>query len=302
MLRLVRVEVRRLFARRMVRLSLLVLLGFMLLLNGVQFAKASKNVERVQRPNSSIQVPVPAEPGDVAPPGTVVEFQELVDDPRYIMRESGPNDVKAIGGMFSFVVFLIGASFVGAEWTAGTMQALLFWEPRRHLVLLAKALALAAAAFVTSVALQALQLGFSFVTAQARGTTAGADGDFYRELFLTIGRVGLLAVFTALLAFAIAGFTRHSGAALGVGFAYFLLEMIVLRQWRPAWERHYLFSLFRGLVDKRVTIHGPPIFRQGEYHENVFVLTAGRSTLMLAIYLALALGAATLMFTQRDVT
>ena len=74
---------------------------------------------------------------------------------RLSVARGGPRDlanlrdgVKAVAGIFAFMAFLVGATAAGAEWSAGTMQSLLYWEPRRVRVMVAKVAALAAAVVV----------------------------------------------------------------------------------------------------------------------------------------------------------
>src|SRR4051795_1215342 len=58
--------------------------------------------------------------------------------------------VQAMVGLGAGLGFVLGASAGGAEWAQKTVQALLFWEPRRIRVIAAKVLALSlvAATFV----------------------------------------------------------------------------------------------------------------------------------------------------------
>jgi hypothetical protein len=297
MLRLLRVEISRLLARRVVRLLTLALVVGMLVLNGVQFARASKHFDPAGRQPSSTFV--------VGPDGTSTEVQQFgfPRDPRFKMAEKAHEQTKAVGIVVSLLAFMVGTSFIGAEWAAGTLQALLFWEPRRERVLLAKMAGLSVAVAVASFFFQMVELGISFLTATFRGTFTGTSAHFYREIFLTSGRLAGLAVFTALLAFAIAGLTRHTAAALGVAFAYFAILENVLRSWRPGWARYLVSNQFAALVEKRLLLEGPVrATADGFVEGKVFVLTMGRATLTLVCYLAIALGAMTLLFTRRDVT
>lgn len=112
--------------------------------------------------------------------------------------------------------FLIGASAVGAEFSAGSISTLLTFEPRRGRVFTAKMSAVAGATALLSVAAEAVVLGTLAVTYASSGfdmaVTAGAVG----HLALTALRVAVLAVGAALGGAALAFLTRHTAAALAV--------------------------------------------------------------------------------------
>ncbi len=294
--RLLYVEVRRLLSRRAARLLFLALVAGMFVLDGVQFAQSSGRPPEIVVIEQELRTPS----GEIVPGHGSAQY---VRDKNYRMTEEAPGQVKAVGIIASIFAFMVGTSFIGAEWAAGTLQALLFWEPRRARVLLAKMAALAGVTAAVSFVLQLVQLGLLYLTADLRGTLAGATGPFYREMIWTSGRLAGLAVFTGLLAFAIAGLTRHTAAALGVAFAYFAVLENVLRGFRPGWSRFLISSQFAALVEKRLLLHMPSrVTSEGFFEGKAFVLTMGRATLTLIVYLAIALAAMTVLFVRRDVT
>jgi len=118
--------------------------------------------------------------------------------------------------------FVIGASFVGAEWTSGGMTNLLLWRPQRLTVLGTKlGVALAAVLALAAAYLFVWTLAFLGVA-----TTSGVIGDMgfaeVSSLLLAFVRVVLLAVIGTALGFALASIGRHTAMALGVGIAYLL--------------------------------------------------------------------------------
>jgi hypothetical protein len=116
--------------------------------------------------------------------------------------------------------WLLGASSIGAEWRAGTVTTALTWEPRRVRLLVAKAVAATILAVVLTVTVQALLVAAMLPAAFFQGTTAGADAAWFRELVGVVVRGALLAGVGGAIGFSIAAVGRNTAFALGVGFVY----------------------------------------------------------------------------------
>jgi hypothetical protein len=195
-----------------------------------------------------------------------------------------------LGTAFPLVVigWLLGASFIGAEWHAGTVTTLLTWEPRRVRVVLAKAIVGIVAVFALTLALQLVLTAFLALAASLNGSTTGAEG-WLTETGAVAVRVSLLAALAGAIGFAFAAVGRNTAAALGVGFAYVVVVENLVRGLRPEWSR-WLFGENAGLF-----LLGP---------SNDFPYLE-RSQLGAGIYLtllsAILVGAAALVFRTRDV-
>jgi ABC-type transport system involved in multi-copper enzyme maturation permease subunit len=147
----------------------------------------------------------------------------------------GAGILVVIGGL------LLGASFAGAEWHAGTMTTLLTWEPRRVRVLAAKAIVSAAAVFVLMVVLLAVFAGALTLVAATRGITDHLGDHFVRSVVGTVLRVAACSSAGALVGLAIAMLARNTAAAVGIGFAYLAVIEGLIRGLRPGWQ-HYLLA------------------------------------------------------------
>lgn len=235
------------------------------------------------------------------------DWQSYYRDPRLSARRSLPDNARGIAVAGALLGFLVGASFVGAEWHAGTMQALLFWEPRRDLVLLAKALALVGglAAFVLGV--QAVMWGGTMLTAATRGSTDGVTAGFQVSVLLTVLRGLVVTSIAALLGFAIAGIARLTAAALGFALVYFVIVENVIRGVRLGWQRFLFTENVVAILLKRIEV-APPSGSSfadsggvGEVQHTAY-LGGVRGTVTIALYLALLLGAFYASFKRRDVT
>ncbi len=140
--------------------------------------------------------------------------------------------LKHVSAMGAILAWLIGASFIGAEWRSGSFGTLLTWEPRRVRVMVAKAVAAIVVSFVIVMVLQALLVGALSPSAVYHGTTSvhvtPPDGGpvwptaaaFWRSLSYLGIRSGGLAAAAALAGFSIAAIGRNTAASLGAGFFY----------------------------------------------------------------------------------
>ena len=253
------VEARRYLSRRLVRFLVgLAVLGI-LIAGTVMFFKShragSAEVRALQRQAESdrreaIRACVSGEFGEFDVPAgmTLEEFCEqqvvgpvLVEDPAFHLTNL--RDVYlGTNGILVTLFLLLGASFVGAEWHAGTMTTLLTWEPRRVRVIVAKLAVSAALAFAGYVALQIL-LGLALTPAAVvRGSTEGVDRAWFGDVAAFLLRGGAVAAIAATLGGSLAFIGRNTAAALGVLFGYVAILEPLLRGLRPGWEGWFLFG------------------------------------------------------------
>jgi ABC-2 type transport system permease protein len=195
----------------------------------------------------------------------------------------------------SIAAFLLGASAAGAEWSAGTMQSLLYWEARRIRVVVGKVLGLFAVVAVIVIAAEALFSVGALAAGQLRGTTEGLTNNVWTSHLLLVLRGIGIATFAGVLGFAVAFGTRVTAAALGIGFIYFAVLENLLMFWKPWLIRYLVGPVLGGWLNFGIDF---PVGDEGkELH-----LSGGRAGLTLAIYAALMVTAATVWFRQRDVT
>jgi hypothetical protein len=187
------------------------------------------------------------------------------------------------------LAWLLGASFVGAEWHAGTITTQLTWEPRRTRLLAAKVAAVLLGLFAGYLVLQAL-LGLALVPAAVlRGTTLGIDG---RWLVTTIGvllRGGGLVSISAAIGFGLAMAARNTAAALGIGFGYLVILENLIGALREGW-RSWMFA------------QNAVILVDGVRHPDVAPRSVLEAGLLLGTYAAAVLIVTAAVFARRDVT
>lgn len=175
-----------------------------------------------------------------------------LNHPAFPLDASGDGAV-AVGVGVAILMFVVGTTYAGAEWSQRTIVALLFWEPRRMRVMSAKVVVLGLACFVVTVLTQILWLATAYLLASTRGDTTLSSG-FWTDLFNREARVLIFTLLVGWLGFGIANLVRFSAASLGVGFVYFaIVEFVVANWWH--WAQQWLLLvnavalLTRGGVD-----------------------------------------------------
>ena len=255
MARLLAAELRRIAARRLVRLTAALALIATLLGGAAAFAFSGSLSEeayqqrvaeadaRVEAQDAQIESCLRAhgvERGeeisdDVARQCFPSEDLGQVDDPRF-HRSRLESILRGVTGALAVIGWGLGASLVGAEFASRSMTTLLTWEPRRGRVFVTKTVAAMLATSVLAVAALVLVALAMWPALAVHGAPVGAGDPTLWSLAGTIGRGVALATISAGIGFAIATIGRNTAAALGAGFAYVIvLENIVgtsLEGWR----------------------------------------------------------------------
>ena len=211
-----------------------------------------------------------------------------VDDPRFVYRGL-KGILQGVTAALVVVGWLVGASVIGADWQSRTLTTLLTWEPRRVRVLLVKALTCVVVAVGFAVLVQLLLAGALLPSGLWHGTTEGTDAAWLRSVGGVLGRGGLLVAIATVVGFSVAAIGRNSAAALGIGFAYFVVVENVVGSFLEGFRRWLI------LGNAIVLVSG----------ENSGGEVPGRSVAVAGTYLiVVALGMlalATLLFRRRDV-
>ncbi len=179
-------------------------------------------------------------PEDQLPPGETLErfcadnvrFENYVNNSLRLAELS--NILKGTSFILIVLGLVIGASSVGADWQAGTMAALLTWEPRRVRIFLVRAAVVLGSVFVLAVALQCV-LALEFAAAAAlRGTTVGTgESVVARRRGHRARGSGWPPRSAPALGVTLAMIGRNTAAALGVAFGYLAIVESLLRGFIP---------------------------------------------------------------------
>ncbi len=261
-MRLLRSELQRASARRLVRVSAL-LIGMAVVVGGiVAFVSTSSLSELVfEQRVRTVTVQQRAERAEIerclahqrstpaasaqsggGPKGCFPSHPiQRARDPRF--HASRLRDIlQGSGGALALVGWILGASLIGAEFSSRGLTTLLTFEPRRQRAFLAKASAsiviagaigLAALLFLALVLLPALI---------AHGAPSNPGDPSIASLSAVIGRGTGLTMLAAALGFSIATLGRNTAAALGAGFAYIIVFENVLGGFLERWRRWLLLG------------------------------------------------------------
>ncbi|MEU0549562.1 ABC transporter permease subunit [Micromonospora sp. NPDC005979] len=241
---LYRTELRRLVKRRFTRyMTLLGLLVLAAVVVGVfftnqkidagQFAKAERqadqqyqeqvrwseqervNCEQAKKAGTSSDGRYPDDCSMITPPPREEIKAEWFLPSTFNFRKTFDETLVPFAAILALVGFVIGASFVGAEWSTGGMMNLLLWRPKRLTVLFTKLAALLTG--ILAVTLPAAVLWFAgfWAVASFRGSTEKMTSGAWQSFVLTgVRGVALVLVITT-IGFALASLGRHTAMALG---------------------------------------------------------------------------------------
>jgi ABC-type transport system involved in multi-copper enzyme maturation permease subunit len=325
---LLRAEVHRFRARRFIQVVLaLAVLGWLaaVVLALTQFS--SPTPERLAEAQASLQESIAldeqfrqecladlARPADVpddqwcgpAPDPADRQVSDFLRPPAFSLAAAGTEGAVAVGVLSALLAFLLGATFVGAEWSSRSIVALLFWETRRTRVMGAKLLVIAAAGAVLGVLAQLAWLATAGLLQSVAGDDAPLAPDFWSQLLGTAGRGVLLTVLAGLLGLGLTNLVRNTGAALGIGFVYFAVVQAAVTVLRPTWQPWLLTDNAGALLTPgglQLVTQFETVDEQGRLVSDPVVYQLGslQAGVYLTLVTAVLVGAGLVLFARRDV-
>ncbi|WP_347060461.1 hypothetical protein ABC795_08020 [Blastococcus sp. HT6-30] len=217
------------------------------------------------------------------------------------LADAGQAGAIGFAAAAAVLAFLIGATWIGAEWSTRTIVALLFWVPNRLRVIGTKIGVLVLAALVIGLAAQAAWLAMAWILRTLVGTGNPLPEGFWGELLAAQGRGVVLAVLVALIGFGLANLVRNTGAALGVGFVYFAIVETALRIYDPLLDRWLLSTNAVALVvPGGVPVIDYSVVSTGPQGPPSYLVTNLQGGLVVGAFAALVLGAGVWLFARRD--
>jgi ABC-type transport system involved in multi-copper enzyme maturation permease subunit len=324
---LLRAEGHRFLARRFIRVLLAVaVVGWLavLVISLLSFRSASperladarqQQQEQIQLSNEARAqcLADPTRPSDVpvaewcGPPMTAdqMPLSVFLNPAPFSLSEDGVNGAVSVAAVAAALAFLVGGTFVGAEWSSRSIVALLFWETRRPRVMGAKLLVTAATSVALGLLMQAVWLGLATLLQSVAGDGIAPPDGFWSDLLGAQGRGVLLTAFAGLLGFGLTNLLRNTGAATGVAFVYLVIVENAVRAFRPAWQPWLLTNNAAALVvpdgltlytpDNRLDAQGRPTYEMIEY-----LLTSGQAAAFLTVATAVVAGVGVVLFSRRD--
>ncbi|MEV4413644.1 ABC transporter permease subunit [Catellatospora sp. NPDC049609] len=180
----------------------------------------------------------------------------------FVFKGAFEEMIMVWAAIMAVIAFVIGASFVGAEWSTGSMSSLLTWRPKRMSVLGTKLSVLVGWLTTIGVVTAGLWTAAMWAIAVYRGSTAGMTQGTWQSLGLT-GLRGLgLIVAVGVLGFALASLGRHTGVALGVALAVVVvgqigLTIVLLMLQVPYPEMYLIPTHLQAWMGKLVEVSNP---------------------------------------------
>ena len=227
MTRLIWAEVTRLLSRRLTGIAMIVILlgvaGYQLVVNdalsapsGDELAAAERSYQQAHQDWAAGREQYETECRDTgAPPDECVipepTLAEFTGDSTPF-KEATSVALRLSTLFVALVTFTIAASFIGAEYTSGSITNWLTFVPRRSHVFWSKLLAVAGFAVLLGTLAATLVLGGSLMLARVHGS----DIEAIPEL-AGVGVRGVLSVVVlAVLGFCVGLLTRHTAGAIGI--------------------------------------------------------------------------------------
>lgn len=238
--------------------------------------------------------------------------EQLVESnlpPAFEFRTGFRDMITVFVGVLALFAFLVGASFVGAEWRTGGMMNLLLWRPRRLQVLGGKLLALLAALLGLGVLGGAAWTGGLWLVASFRGITDTMTAGTWQSFGLDGVRGLALVLVAGAVGFALASLGRHSAMAMGTAIAGFVVGVagvaIVANGLLqlPFWERWLWTTYVNAWLEGGAVVFNfrAPCQGIGPCETPEYVVTWQMAGAGIAAAVVLLLGAAMWQMRRRDV-
>jgi len=329
MMRLTKVELRRLFSRRLTSIALLgalILTGLMLFsvfqeakpISGpeltqqrAQFAQAQKDWEDngAQQVKDCLKQQADVQKTD---PKAVFGCDQMEPKlanyfkPQAKFAEVMPSTLLAGSYLLTVIGFAIGASFVAAEFSSGSMANWLTFEPRRMRVYASKLAAAGLGVIPATAALLGLLTDGVWLIVGHFGSTSGTTAKVWGNLGGMGARSLALALAATVTGAAIGVLLRRTVAVLGIAIGYLVLVEVVFGQALQA-ARPWLLQLNVAAWLEHGSTYYPVVCSttpQGIYgcQSVQRMLSFGHSTAYLGLLVVFMVALAALVFRRRDVS
>ncbi|SCL20751.1 ABC-type transport system involved in multi-copper enzyme maturation, permease component [Micromonospora nigra] len=252
----------------------------------------------------------PADCADITPAPRESFQAEWHLPPTFVFRDGFGEMVIPFAAIMALIGFVVGASFVGAEWSTGGMMNLLLWRPKRLTVLLTKLGALLTGLLAVALPTAVLWAAGFWLVATFRGSTEGVTSGAWQSFALTGLRGVTLALVAAIIGFALASLGRHTAMALGGAIGVMIVGQVGLGillgmsgvRFPEAW---LLPTYVYAWMAKKVELQdwdACNVSYTGECQPDVLEITWQQSSVLFAVAVTVILGAAMWFMRRRDIT
>jgi ABC-2 type transport system permease protein len=235
--RLIWAEINRLLSRRLTGIAMIVILlgigGYQLVVNDAlsppsseERAAAERSYQQAHQDWAAGHEQYEEECRDTGAPPDECAIPEPIlaeftgDTPPF--KETASTALKLSTLFVALVTFTIAASFIGAEYSSGSIINWLTFVPRRSHVFWSKLLAVAGFAALLGTLAATLVLGASLILARLHGSPVEAIPEL-----AGVGVRGVLPVVVlAVLGFCVGLLTRHTAGAIGILLAALVVCLV----------------------------------------------------------------------------
>ena len=225
-------------------------------------------------------------------------------------RKDFPGMVTTFAALMAVIAFIIGASFVGAEWASGGMMNLLLWRPQRLRVLGTKLAALLVGLTALTVVVGAIWTGIFLAIANLRGSSESMTSGAWQSMGLMELRALAIVVVAGALGFGLASIGRHTAMALGAAIGVIIVFQFglgtVLALAKVKFVEAYLVPIWaQAWMDKSVEVfdyESCNFSGGGGCEPDSLTITWPMAGGVLAAVLVLVVGVAMWTMRSRDIT
>ena len=213
-------ELRRFFSRRLMRVAFAFGIALSSIVLVIITARSdvttgSQSQKNLVCTDTSDPATIP-QPSDTFPSNCVPQLSTstVEHDRRVNIHDNLSDTIKGTGVAMTFVAFVIGASFIGAEFAAASIGSQLVFEPRRARVVAVKGLAVGIGLATLAIALLLYIAILQGAGSSLRGVFEGIDGAWFAARSGDIGRVAAAVALAGIASYAITVVTRRTVAAV----------------------------------------------------------------------------------------
>lgn len=218
--------------------------------------------------------------------------------------ETAPGILPLLALPFAFAAFLVGVSFVAAEFSTGSMGNWLTFEPRRTRVYLSKMAAAAVAVLPAALVACAVTVLGAWAVHGVNDHVGEMTSEIWTEVVVSGVRVTLVVVAMAVLGAALGTIVRSTAAAIGAVVGYVVVVEAIIGSLVTDLQPYLLRLNLSAVIDGEALYYVESCSSDGgqqvcDYVEKSVSLTQGAVTMSALLVVAVLVGWAT--FRRRDV-
>ena len=276
-------DLRRFFARRIVRGTVVVILLVAVVSIGIATVRGHPARGVTSAPVGRVVT---------TPNGNQVIYNQTVfpNDTRISVGKSLHGTLQAMAVIMMLVGIVLGASFVGADFNVGSLTSQLLYEPRRWRVHLAKAACVAIGCAVVAAVVCIAIAAMMYAGSEIHGVVGRTGGTFWRLRGVDLARAIGAAAAAAVMAYAVTVVADRTSAAIVAFLVQF--PIIHIGEHTPFFGPIARIAPFRGLLAITTDIHN---------NTDIGIRTNAGAIVFTLIWVVILLAASGAVFSRAEV-